>query len=219
MGKPLDSKDSQALEAITKVKDEADLKTMKTVPEMAHEWEAKQKNDNGGDESNFPPSLMMVQQWNSAQAKINLMEYKNHVLDYVLEWEHVVTTRIDAELKEVKKLASDRQHYEKKVEDLRKKTNDIETKGKTVNDATKEKLDRNEEKLKESFELHEKAAGRLCVLIEEVTQRGWKDLYPLVKNVMKWESNRVGRDDEIYSKLLPNLEAMKATARLEKKKK
>ena len=122
-----------------------------------------------------------------------------------------MTTRIDYEWKQSKKLAADRGHYENKVEALRKKTNELESKGKVTPSATAEKLKRNEEKLKEAFELYELAAGKLCVLIAEATTGGWRDLYPLVQNVMDWEANRVGHEGEIYAKLLSTSEVLKVT--------
>jgi hypothetical protein len=97
------------------------------------------------------------------------------------------------------------------VESLRQRANDMEVKGKASPANAVEKLHRNEEKLKEAYMVHEAAAGRLCVLIETVTQDGWKDLYHMAKNFMKWESNRVGRESDIYCKLSKTLDSMKTT--------
>jgi hypothetical protein len=104
-------------------------------------------------------------------------------------------------------------HYEKKVDALRKKVNSLESKGKSTPDVTAVKLTpRNEEKLRESWINHETSSGRLVVLIEQAVTYGWKDLYPLVANTMKWQVNRVAREQDTYGQRLPlTLEAMKAT--------
>ena len=39
-------------------------------------------------------------------------------------------------------------------------------------------------------------------LIEQVTEHGWKDLFPLVENLLKWEFNRSGRENVIYGQHL-----------------
>ena len=156
-------------------------------------------------------SLAILQQLSETQNQVDMREYQNHIADYVTEWDRVVTTRIDKDIESVKLLQSDRTHYEVKVERLRKNVNELQQKEKPVPKSTEEKLDRNEEKLKEAWTAHEAAAGKLCVLMEAATQGGWRDLYHLVKNTMKWESNRVGRLNDIYLNLPKTLESMKST--------
>jgi hypothetical protein len=154
-------------------------------------------------------SLASLQQLAAAHAKINSVEYQEHVLGYLSEWQQVVTSNVDKQLKAVKKLQQNRLHYEKKVESLRRKVNQLESKGKATPQAVVERLSRNEEKLKDAFENHEQWAGQLCVLLEQVTEHGWKDLYPLLKNTMKWEVNRLGRDNVTYGRLPETLDVMK----------
>jgi hypothetical protein len=156
-------------------------------------------------------SLQSIQQLASAQGLVDTMEFQSQVLDYVIEWDTVVTTRIDSEWKDVKKLAADRGHYETKVQGLRQKSNDMEIKGgkSTPSVGTVERLDRNEKKLQQAFEIHELAAGKLCVLMREATKGGWRDLYPLVVNVMTLQANRIEREHEIHAQLLPTLEVLK----------
>jgi hypothetical protein len=199
VGTPLNGTAAQSVQAVIAAKTEDDVK--ESMGEIVTDWEDTQPQ----------VSFQSIQQLASAQGHVDTIEFQSRVLDYVTEWEQVVTSRIDSEWKNVKKLGFDRGHYENKVESLRKKTNEMETKGKLTPTGTVEKLNRNEEKLKEAFGIHELAAGKLCVLIEEATAGGWRDLFPLVKNVMKWESNRVGRESDIYAKLLPTLEALKNT--------
>lgn len=119
------------------------------------------------------------------------------ILDYVTEWESIVSTRVDGELKEVKKLADSLRHYEVKVDSLRKKKNDAVAKGKTYDP---EKLERNEGKLKIASEAHEGAATRLAYLITEVTRNGYLDLFPMVRMTMTYEAARSSKEATIFSK-------------------
>ncbi|CAJ1947907.1 unnamed protein product [Cylindrotheca closterium] len=127
-------------------------------------------------------------------------EFQECVLDYATRWEDSVTQRVDKELKQVKKLQQSRSHYEKKVDSLRKKCTALDTKGKDIPADLLVKLERNEIKLKDALEVHEWNASRLCALIEQVTQYGWKDLLPLVSNLMKYEFNRSGGELAMYGK-------------------
>lgn len=156
-------------------------------------------------------NLMAIQQFGSAHAVTNQREYDVHVLTLAMDWEQAVTERIDHDLIKVRKLQGDRDHYEKKVEFLRKRYNELESKGKVSPKGQVAKLERNEGKLKEAFVAHEAEAGRLCTLIEEVTRHGWIELYTLCRNYMKWEVNRVGRESDTYSQLAVILDSMKAS--------
>jgi len=127
-------------------------------------------------------------------------EFQESVLLYATRWEAGVTQRVDKELKQVKKLQQSRSHYEKKVESLRKKVNGLDAKGKDIPADLMVKLERNEIKLNDALESHEWNASRLCALIEQVTQYGWKDLVPLVSNLMKYEFNRAGGELAMYGK-------------------
>ena len=77
----------------------------------------------------------------------------------------------------------------------------MESKGKQVPASIAQKLVRNEQKLATAWENHEQRAARLCVLLEEVTEGGWKDLYPLVQNSMTLEVNRIARDMASFGKM------------------
>eukprot|EP00536_Pseudo-nitzschia_multiseries_P004647 jgi/Psemu1/188484/e_gw1.78.67.1 len=152
-----------------------------------------------------------LQQMASAQGLIQDRDFRAYVIDYAIEWEKAVSKKVESELKRVRALQTTRSHYESKVEKLRQYAEELEMKGKTNPPSQVEKLKRNETKMLEAFECHEKEAGRLCVLIEQATTDGWKDLYHLLKYYCKWESYRVEQESEVYSQLLPAaLESMKA---------
>jgi len=172
-----------------------------TVTQIIESW------DDG-----YANSIDTLQLLASTQGQVQLRGFRDHVIKYAVEWEKTVTEKVEEELEKVRALQTTRSHYEKKVEQLRKLSNDAERKGKENSVSQEEKLKRNEAKLQESFELHERAAGRLCVLLEEAMKHGWKDLYHFVKYFCKWESNRVDQEREIYSRMMSiSLESMKST--------
>jgi hypothetical protein len=201
VGKPLNGASAQTLQTIRE-----DPTTKSTVVAQV-----KSKNT--------IRSVKALEQLAATQGIVNEREYNDRVVDYAIEWEKTVLEQVENELKKVKKLQGDRSYYEKKVDTLRQKANNLEEKGKTIPPSQVERLERNETKLKEAFVVHEKEAGRLCVLIEEVTSNGWKDLYHLVKNYCKWESNRVSRETDIYSELSTTIDSMKSTFKINSKKK
>ena len=140
--------------------------------------------------SNDPLSFISVFHNTANVSAKNSFKYKNDVLAYCIEWETVVSTQVDKDVQDVKKLREMFNHYQDKVDALRKKVSVQETKGKIINVGLSEKLQRNEEKLDEASGLYESSARPLCVLIEEVVHYGYKDLYPLVVAIMKFEMER-----------------------------
>jgi hypothetical protein len=153
-------------------------------------------------------SFYGLHSFGAAQGVANDNEFQTHVVDYIVDWQVTVTERIDAELKNVKKLERDRRHYQEKVEKLREYASNIEAKGNVPSKGQVEKLNRNEEKLKDAFTTYERQAGKLCVLIEAVTHEGYKDLYPLVKKYTKWEINRTVREHDIAECLGETLKSL-----------
>jgi len=127
-------------------------------------------------------------------------DYQGKIIDYVTEWEAILTKKIESELKYTQKQAKNLKHYEMKVEKLRKTVAAKEEKGKPTPQMT-EKLARNEEKLKETHEEYEKTATKTCHLLEEATKKGWKDFHPLVQAMLVWESNRAADEQALFKQV------------------
>lgn len=153
-------------------------------------------------------SLYGVYSLGAAQAVSNDSEFQLHIVEYTTDWIETVTERVDLGLTYVRKLASERLHYEHKIETLRNRVSDFERKGKTSPDSAIQRLSRNEAKLKEAFVVHEKEAGKLCALIETVTQDGYKELFTLVRNYIQWERNRVEGENDISFQLKVTLDSL-----------
>lgn len=135
-------------------------------------------------------SVHSIYQKASDQTEKFQERYQAEVLDYVVEWEAVISNKVDSEQAQVKELRKNFEHYQSKVEGLRNKVNNLEKSGKEANEAVAEKLQRNTEKLDEASEKFEQAAAPLCNLIFEVVHQGWKDLLPLVFSLMQFETEQ-----------------------------
>ena len=151
------------------------------------------------------PSFLSAYTDASAQSGRYMNEYQSEIIDYIVEWENVVSSRVDKEMKDVNELRKTYNHYQVKVDGLRKKVNSAQAKGKSVNDATAEKLKRNEDKLDEASDEFEEAAAPLCYLFEEVVHNAYKDLYPLVLTMMEWESERSYTESTVFGKFRSDL--------------
>ena len=158
-------------------------------------------------------SLKALDELSAVQRKISRIEFSYHVIDYATQWEKDVTEKIDVALKVYKKLKKERVHYEDKVLSLQNQIKRSESKGKEVQPALQERLERNIVKRKNARESHEKEASKTVMLLEEALAFGWKDLYPLLKRYMKWEVNRLARENDTYGRLPLTLEAMKDSYR------
>jgi hypothetical protein len=146
-------------------------------------------------------SLALVHQLVTQNADISAQQYQRKIIDYAIEWEQIVTARVDDGLKKTNVLYQKLNHYQNKIDSLRKKVNAVENKGKESSTKLNEKLTRNEAKVKKSWELHEASASTLCNLLEEVTKGGWKDLHPLAMAALQWEVDRVTEEQDAYGML------------------
>jgi hypothetical protein len=154
-------------------------------------------------------SVLSVYQSASSEVEKANLKFQSNVLDYCVEWEAVVSARVDKEMAASKKLRETYNHYLGKVDGLRKKVNSQESKGKGIGEAVSEKMQRNEQKLVEASTEFEAAAGPLCTLLEEVVQQGWRDLHPLIQALLKWEVDRSQTEARTFLLLQPGaLEAV-----------
>jgi hypothetical protein len=146
-------------------------------------------------------SFASVQQLVTQHANVGVEHYQKNIIAYAIEWEQIVTARVDDGLKKTSVLYQNLNHYQNKINSLRKKVNAVENKGKESPTKLSQKLTRNEAKVKHSWELHEASASALCNLLEEITKGGWKDLYPLVLAALQWEVDRAAGEQDAYGML------------------
>jgi len=126
-------------------------------------------------------------------------KYIEHILTYASDWERILSTRVNKHLKHAEKLRVDLDHYQKKVEELNKDANKTMTKGKSVSDKGVDKLKRNEQKLVNARREHEQFVSDLCGFMEEIMERGWKDLHPLLVKMAQFDVTLSGEEAKLLS--------------------
>ena len=139
------------------------------------------------------------------------LQYRQDVLHHVMEWQETVTNQVDTALQEFKELEQKSFHYNVKIERLRRHINSSLSKWDWARTALEKRLVRNESKLKTVEEEFQKKSNETCFLLEQVTNCGWKDLYPLVKSTMEWEHGRLDKEGAVFSEITPLIENMEST--------
>jgi hypothetical protein len=191
------------------------LQTAKSLADLSKGtplWDATGLMPSADRPSNTVNSYASVHDTLSAKAKSYATKFKQFVLDYAMEWDKVVRTRVEGGLKKADLLRRELDHYQKKVEALRLSTNQAMAKGKTVAPATAERLGRNEEKLVSSKQGYNKIATDLCILMEEVTERAWRDLHPLLIKCAQFDMTMSGDESSILSGLSQSVSDLKLVA-------
>lgn len=122
-------------------------------------------------------------------------EFKTIALDYLKLWRESVTSRINADIKNVEQLRRDADHYNNKVDSLKQSVKKLQDTGKPVPAATSEKLERNQEKLNTANNAYEIAAVNLILLIDDFVDRSWHDLHPFFLNLLKFDLNCISDEE------------------------
>jgi len=168
----------------------------------------------GGDFENHSHSYSAIHNALSKKTEEFADKYNQFIVQYVLEWERVVTTRVNAGLKTTASLRLDLDHYQRKVEDLHLQVNRLLSKGKMVDEKTKDKLKRNGEKLTKSKQIHDKASRDMCMLLEETVDQGWKDLHPLLVKMAQFDMTVANDEAKGLSEMDSVVTALKGLATL-----
>ena len=121
------------------------------------------------------------------KSQLYLNKYPEHILNYAVEWERILSTRISDWLRQSEKLRVDLDHYESKVQDLNLQINKTQSKGKNVSEKDIEKLKRNEAKFVQAKRDYEIFVNELCGYMEEVLDRGYRDLHPLLVKMAQFD--------------------------------
>lgn len=146
-----------------------------------------------------PTSFAAVHLQLHKKNKVYHKKYVEHILTYASDWERILSTRVNKHLKHAEKLRVDLDHYQKKVEELNKDANKTMTKGKSVSDKGVDKLKRNEQKLVNARREHEHFVSDLVGFMEEIMERGWKDLHPLLVKMAQFDVTLSGEEAKLLS--------------------
>mmetsp|Transcript_5407 Transcript_5407/g.12761 ORF Transcript_5407/g.12761 Transcript_5407/m.12761 type:complete len:615 (-) Transcript_5407:58-1902(-) len=138
------------------------------------------------------------------------------VLDYVIEWEEIVSTQIGERIGRLEKLKGEKDHYDRKVKKLRGRMSWLSVTKKPAGTsggidsehaagcAGQSKLGRNLSKQNSASQTYDAKEKEVVFLLQQVTLYGWKDLYPLVEATMREEWQRLQEEqDGSFGKCLP----------------
>lgn len=135
-------------------------------------------------------TLVTLEERFSKASQKHANSYQEMVIDYAVEWESIIRTMTETEVGQSRKLHKVVQHYEDKVDKLRKAAQNKENQGKVSSPSQAAKLTRNETKLAKAWQDYDAAATRTANLLEQATRVGYRDLHPLVQAMITFELER-----------------------------
>ena len=125
-------------------------------------------------------------------SEFDAADYRKNVIESLLEWEKTIKTKVDADLTEIHRLSHRLDHNQSKVGNLTKKMKSLKE-GKEVPRKLMEDLDRYQAKIDQDLKTFN--------LLEEVVASKWKDMYPVVKAFMEWQTDHAAKEYDIFTKL------------------
>ena len=114
-------------------------------------------------------------------------EFSSSVMDYFTLWQNTVTARINADYKMTDQLRRDADHYTDKVTSLKTQIDKLQSQAKPVPQDKTEKLQRNEQKHQEAVGAYHRSAKHLILVMEELVDRSWRDLHPLILKLLQFD--------------------------------
>ena len=124
-------------------------------------------------------------------------QYDTYLIKYLVDWEHAVSTRVNGLLIHYRELHQNAVRYQKKVGGLLTKVD----KTKSVRRTLAEKLDRNEIKEMGAIEARDTVGEHIFLLIDEVTERVWRDMFPLLLRALRFEADFSAQQSNLFSHL------------------
>lgn len=136
---------------------------------------------------------------------------RRSLLDYVSEWEEIVSKDIAKQVKILTKLGNEEIKYSKRTRVLQQK------KSKTgiwrflpstssASARVADKLNRTLSQLNNTKLAYNEKESEVIFLLEVVIKQGWKDLYPLLQSTMEAEISRVLEEDATFGNVFPDVD-------------
>jgi glutathione S-transferase len=156
-------------------------------------------------------SLLAAQNVAGAQNESTIRKYQQDILRHAEEWQDTVTSQVDEKVAEYKTLKREYFHYNFKTAKLRRRAHIADSWNiQLVSNMLSKKSSRNESKMEVVVKKYKEKTNEICFLLEQVTNHGWKDLYPLVESTIEWEIDRLSKEQEPYGTvLIATLDKMK----------
>jgi hypothetical protein len=157
----------------------AEASDVKPKPE-----DAKPKAEDAKPKAEEAKSFAGVHQSVYKLSKSHGEQYGTYLIKYLEDWERTVSQRVHGLLIHYRELQDNVTHYNKKVGGLLQKVD----KKKSVGHKLSEKLDRNEIKEMGAVEARDTVGEHLYLYIEEVMERAWRDVFPLLLRACRFEA-------------------------------
>jgi glutathione S-transferase len=129
---------------------------------------------------------------------------QQQLLEYVIEWEDIVTADLGQQLYILKKLEKNKTRCEKKNKKLQHWTEVASKDGASISGRFHtRRLVRNQDKLSEALQVYHVKEREIVFLLQQVTKHGWKDLYPLVEATLELEMQRMKEEEDAFGRPFP----------------
>jgi len=127
--------------------------------------------------------------------------FQSFILEYSVQWERDVVGSVTRALEQSDTLRREVDHYQAKVQSLQNERPSLFSKSKEPDPKDVEKLNRNKAKLADARVLYEDHVQELCAIIEEVTDRGWKNMVPILIKLGQSDQTVALNEHELMSHL------------------
>lgn len=138
------------------------------------------------------------------------------LVEYVVDWDHIVTKRVSTKYAEYAKMRNNLNHYTRKVDSLLAEEEKLRERQRQMKPKQIEKLERNQDKLTGARETHDSAGESLLTLMEEVILRSWRDAFPLLKKSIMFEGDFAAIYQKHMAELGQSLEILDVIGEKEK---
>jgi len=194
------------------------MKTVKHLLEMSKLSPVGDCVSSGNDgESSDDPELkkktyLSVMNAFDKRSSILLDKFNVYVINYVIEWKKITKIRVTEGLQSFEAIRLEYDHYQRKVSTMQKTMLSLHQKGKPVDVTFVNKMRRNEEKLEETKDNYEEAYVKTILLLNEITQRSWKDLQPILVKLAQFDTAYASEQLDVFQSLDDVIEVLQNIA-------
>jgi len=127
--------------------------------------------------------------------------FTSFIVEFANQWERDVVGSVTKSLEQSEDLRREVDHYQAKVQSLQNERPSLFGKSKEPDPKDVEKLARNKGKLADARALYESHVQELCSVIEEVTDRAWKNMVPILAKLGQSDQSLATNEYKCMSKL------------------
>jgi len=153
-------------------------------------------------------SFASIVQTSYKLTKMYADQYDTQLIKYVEQWITTVSARVDSWMGEFADHTEKLTHYREKIEKLNHQVEMADTKQKTLPQRKLEKWERNKLKLNGAREAHDSYGESLYLLLEEIVERAWRDVFPVLLRTLEFQMNHSQDDAKVCTKLTTSIQEL-----------